>query len=193
MQVPQPERYRAQSGFTLIELMAVVIIIGILAAVAVPAYRHYTIQARTTEATTLLPQIRLKMENYFLEFRNYPACTAHPSNYTNIASGQPEAWTPEATWTNIGFSPPNPSVYFQYQVNSGTNATSNLTGNDRNCFGLINPNAHYPTGSGDIWYTICARGNLRGDTNHTSRTDPGMVFGMSSSSVLQRVFVNTKR
>ncbi len=52
---------RKQSGFTIIELMIVVAIIGILAAVALPAYQDYTVKAKVSEAVSVSAPARLAM------------------------------------------------------------------------------------------------------------------------------------
>ncbi len=56
---------KQQSGFTLIELMIVVAIIGILAAIAIPAYQDYTARAQAAEATTLLGGLKAPIVEYY--------------------------------------------------------------------------------------------------------------------------------
>jgi len=56
---------RTQQGFTLIELMIVVAIIGILAAIAIPAYQDYTARAQAAEATTLLGGLKSSIAEYY--------------------------------------------------------------------------------------------------------------------------------
>jgi len=56
---------RIQQGFTLIELMIVVAIIGILAAVALPAYQDYTIRAKITEGLSLASAIKADMSSSY--------------------------------------------------------------------------------------------------------------------------------
>jgi type IV pilus assembly protein PilA len=56
-----------QKGFTLIELMIVVAIIGILAAIAVPAYQDYTIKSKVSEAASLASAVKTAVEVAFSE------------------------------------------------------------------------------------------------------------------------------
>ncbi|MDE2310583.1 MAG: prepilin-type N-terminal cleavage/methylation domain-containing protein [Betaproteobacteria bacterium] len=58
-------------GFSLVELMVVVVVIGILAAVAVPAYNDYVTRGKLVEATSALSDMRIKMEQSFQDNRNY--------------------------------------------------------------------------------------------------------------------------
>jgi type IV pilus assembly protein PilA len=56
---------KLQQGFTLIELMIVVAIVGILAAIAIPAYQDYTVRARVTEGLSLANAAKILVEDTF--------------------------------------------------------------------------------------------------------------------------------
>lgn len=70
-QIRQPR----EAGFTLIEVMITVAIIGILAAIAVPSYTAYTTRSKLTEATNNLSDMRIKMEQSYQDNRVYGATT----------------------------------------------------------------------------------------------------------------------
>jgi type IV pilus assembly protein PilA len=63
---------QAQKGFTLIELMIVVAIIGILAAIAIPAYQNYTIRAQVTEGLTLADGWKTAIAEYYANTGQWP-------------------------------------------------------------------------------------------------------------------------
>jgi len=69
---------KAAKGFTLIEVMIVVVIVAILAAVALPAYREYILRGKITEATSLLSDLRLRAEKFFGDNRTYVDFIATP-------------------------------------------------------------------------------------------------------------------
>ena len=80
-------------GFTLIELMIVVAIIGILAAIAIPAYQDYTIRAQVTEGINLADAVKVAVADYYTQNGAFPAAgltTAAPGGlgFTAASTGK---------------------------------------------------------------------------------------------------------
>ena len=67
---------KKQQGFTLIELMIVVAIIGILAAIAIPAYQDYTIRAQVSEGLSLSSGAKAAVAEYFQDTGSWPTNNA---------------------------------------------------------------------------------------------------------------------
>jgi type IV pilus assembly protein PilE len=92
-----------QKGFTLIELMVVVAIIGFLVAIAIPSYTDYVKKGKAAEATGNLADLRVKMEQYFQDNRTYVGGTCAPANgdkyftYTCSVAPTATAYTLKAT------------------------------------------------------------------------------------------------
>ena len=76
-----------QQGFTLIELMIVVAIIGILAAIAIPAYQDYTVRAQVSEGLSLMDGAKTTVAEYETNHGTWPTGNAVLGLPTNGASG----------------------------------------------------------------------------------------------------------
>ena len=136
-------RNKSQRGFTLIELMIVVAIIGILAAVAIPKFLDYMKKGKRSEAELNLNAIGKSADAEYSENASYPVQTSNVTpaqkccdqNGKKCAVVQNE-WNGNAAWDALGFEMTQP-FYFQY---SYTAATSNqfqaLAVGDLDCDGV---------------------------------------------------------
>ena len=90
---------QVQKGFTLIELMIVVAIIGILAAVALPAYQDYTVRAKVTEGLSLAASAKTAVSENAANGAAFASGWVQPSATKNVSSVAISATTGEITIT----------------------------------------------------------------------------------------------
>lgn len=122
-----------QKGFTLIELMIVVAIIGILAAVAIPAYQDYTVRAKVTEVLGIAAAAKTSISEYYSSVGSMPTgaatagvnvATAQSTYISAIAFTQTSATVASVTYTLANL---NTDINGDTIVFEGTGTTNGVT------------------------------------------------------------------
>ena len=145
--------FKKQGGFTLIELMIVVVIIGILAAIALPAFFKYQLKSKTSEAPRNLYNIRMAQETMRVKYGSYGGGAA--GGCISVNPG-PNKMAP--SYTNaFGYIPFKfmGDVYFSYGVDG--NAITSIDNMD-----IVRGGGTAVTSGVDI--NITAAGNVDGDS-----------------------------
>lgn len=170
-------RMKDDEGVTLIELMAVVVILGIIAAVAIPVVTSAITQAKVNTTETNLGTLQQALERYAADHGQYPATLSaldskgkHYGPYLATAFPEPDSWG-----NNIYYAPVTKSnQVIGYVVLSGNGSPVS--------FSSTNTNPQSPTG------LIVASGG-QGPGGHTIQTSPtvdsqGMPTTLDSGSTL---------
>ncbi|GGA08507.1 type IV pilin protein [Dyella caseinilytica] len=139
-------RRRPSAGFTLIELMVVVAIIAILAAIAMPIYSSYVTRSKLTDAQNNLSAARVSMEQYFQDYRQY----ASTGNSTECGATMPATsayFSYSCALTSGGYLitatgiPATPTANFTFTIDQS---------NDR---GTVSANGWYTGSATTCWVT----------------------------------------
>ena len=145
---------RTTSGFTTIELLIGVAIVGILAALAIPTFKGYVYRGRVNEAVTVLNEIKTRQETYRSRHGNYAAVSGGGAwsgatyNPTTVPGINPVQWQSSSRWEELGLSSPG-AVRFRYATVAGAPGST--------------PPATANLSNRDFWFAAQAEGDLDGD------------------------------
>jgi type IV pilus assembly protein PilA len=109
-----------QGGFTLIELMIVVAIIGLLSSVAIPNYKRFQLKSKSSEAKVNLAAIRTAEEAYFSEYGTYVETDPEPASVPG--TGKAYFDITATGYETLGWRPEG-KVFFSYGVGVSPDAT----------------------------------------------------------------------
>ncbi len=109
----QARRGHGRSGFTLLEVMIAVAIVGVLAAIAIPLLSSYQLRSKSAEAKTNLSAIRVLEEGFYSENQTYRSANAEPAAIPGSVAVAFDGVGSD--FNSLGFAPEG-YVYFSYGV-----------------------------------------------------------------------------
>ncbi len=160
-----------QKGFTLIELMIVIAIIGILAAIAIPAYQGYTIRAQVSEGSSLIGGLETAFDE----------CYANKGTAADCATNKAVGITSTISGTyvkSVVFSAPG-----KITVTYNTNANANISNDTVNWFA-------YQSGNGDISW-VCNDGTSTASAIKTLNIVTGGTAAATGNTVKDPSYLPT--
>ena len=154
---------RREAGFTLIEILIAVAIIGILVGLAVVGFSKQTRKARGAEANAMFAAIRTAQESYHLENGTYYSTASNEANtWPTTPTKTAQALLPmPAEWTTLRIRPSHDRVYCGYVTIAGVANSATGIGALAQGFGLANAPA-------TDWYYILAKCDLDGSSTRDS-------------------------
>jgi len=118
------ESTHKSDGFTLIELMIVIAILGVLTATAIPAFQRMQMRSKTSEVKVNMVAIRIAEVAYRSEFGDFLAAQVSPAAYGgNLAVDFLDTGPSGENFSTLGWEPEG-RVYFQYGVSASTDANA---------------------------------------------------------------------
>lgn len=123
------------SGFTLVELMVVVAIIGVLASVAIPSFLNYQLTSKRSEAFANLASLAKAQKAYFAEFNDFVPVAAEPSfTLATAPTTIKRDRTPvETAFATVGWTPDG-DVFFDYDTATATDPLTGTCTCTESCF-----------------------------------------------------------